>query len=96
VNKLARFACAVALAVPLSGMAQVAITVGPPPPVVETRGPAPYAGAVWVGGYHRYEGGRYVWVPGSWQRPPHPGARWEPGRWDHAHDGYHWHEGRWK
>ncbi len=97
-NKLARFACVVALAIPLSGMAQVgvAVRIGPPPPVVETRGPAPFAGAVWVGGYHRWDGNRYVWVPGSWQRPPHPGAHWVPGRWNHAHDGYHWREGRWR
>ena len=58
--------------------------------------PPPYAGAVWIGGYHRWDGGRYVWVPGRWDRPPHPGARWEPGRWDHGHDGYRWREGRWR
>jgi hypothetical protein len=96
VNKLARYACIAALAFPLTGMAQVVVRVAPPAPIVETQGPPPYAGAVWIGGYHRWDGGRYVWVPGRWDRPPHPGARWEPGRWDHGHDGYRWREGRWR
>ncbi len=76
--------------------AQIVVRIGPPPVVVEHPGPPPGAGFVWVGGYHRWDGGRYVWVPGHYDRPPHPGAHWRPGRWEHRHDGYRWHEGRWK
>jgi len=30
----------------------------------------------------------YVWVPGRWDRPPHPGAHWVAHRWVRVHD--HW------
>jgi hypothetical protein len=76
--------------------AQVAIRIGPPAPVVERPGPPPREGFVWIGGYHRWDGQRYVWTPGRWAEPPRPHARWEAGRWEHRHDGYVWVEGRWK
>jgi opacity protein-like surface antigen len=81
---------------PAAAFAQVVVRIGPPAPVVERRGPAPGAGFVWIGGYHRWDGGRYVWVPGRWDRPPHPGAHWVEHRWEHRHDGYVFHEGHWR
>ncbi len=46
--------------------AQVVIHAGPPPPViVERPGPPLHAGWVWVSGYYRWNGARYVWVPGT-------------------------------
>ena len=81
---------------PAASYAQVLVRVGPPAPIVERRGPAPGPGYVWIDGYHRYEGGRYVWTPGRWDRPPHPGARWEAARWEHRHGGYVFHEGHWR
>ncbi len=68
------------LAISVPAFAQVSfdIEVGPPPPRHEVIVAAPFPEAVWVPGYHRWDYGAraYVWVPGVWQRPPHPGARW--------------------
>jgi len=81
---------------PAASFAQVVVRVGPPVDVVETRGPAPGHDYVWIGGYHRWDGNRYNWTPGRWERPPHPGAHWVAHRWEHRHDGYVFHEGHWK
>ncbi len=65
------------LAAGLASAAQVVIRVAPPPPVrVGVVGVAPGPGFVWVEGYHAYQGGGYVWVPGRWVLPPRPRARW--------------------
>ena len=58
--------------------------------------PAPFAGAVWVGPEWRWQGGRYVYVPGSWVKPRRPGAVWAPGRWKYNRRGYVWMPGRWR
>jgi hypothetical protein len=81
---------------PAASFAQVVIRVGPPAPIIETRGVPPDRGYVWIDGYHRWEGGAYVWTPGRWERPPHPGAHWVAHRW--AHRGDHWVliEGHWR
>ncbi len=79
-----------------AAQAQVVIRVAPPPPIVEHYGPAPRPGYVWVGGYHRWDGGRYVWIPGYWAAPPRPHAVWVPGRYYRYHGGYAWREGRWR
>jgi opacity protein-like surface antigen len=94
-----KIALAVLLAlilVPAASFAQVVIRVGPPAPIVETRGPRPDRGYVWIGGYHRYEGGQYIWTPGRWDRPPREGQRWVAHRW--VHNGDHWElrEGHWR
>jgi hypothetical protein len=68
----------------------------PPRPVREVVVVRPGPGHVWVRGYHRWEGGSYVWVPGHWQQPPRPRARWVPGRWRHERRGWYWTEGRWR
>jgi hypothetical protein len=70
---------------PAASFAQVVIRIGPPPPVVER-----------IAGYHRYEGDHYAWTPGRWERPPHPGARWEAHRWEHRHGQWVLVEGRWR
>jgi hypothetical protein len=77
--------------------AQSVVRIGPPPrPIVETPPPAPQPGWVWVHGYHRWDGGTYVWVPGEWREPEHPGAVWVDGHWAHRHGGYVWIEGHWR
>src|SRR5882762_9782802 len=76
--------------------AQVVIRVGPPPPVVERYGPPPRPGWAWRGGYHRWDGQRYVWVPGSWGRPPRRGAIWVPGGYNHRGDGWRYRRGYWR
>jgi hypothetical protein len=78
--------------------AQVVVRIGPPPPVREVVPPPPHEHADWAwhSGYHRWDGEKYVWVPGVYEQPPHPHAAWAPGHWDHHHDGYVWVEGHWR
>jgi len=75
--------------------AQVYVRVGPPPRPREVVPVNPHPGWVWHEGYHRWDGRRYVWVPGEYVAPPRPGVRWVPGHWDRRHGGYVWIEGHW-
>lgn len=86
------------LAASLSAGAQVAIRIGPPPRVVERRPPPPYGhpGWAWQAGYHRWDGQRYVWVPGAYAAPPRPRAVWVEGRWVNRGGGWYWREGHWR
>ena len=79
-----------------ASFAQVVVRIAPPPIVVEERGRPPERDYVWVDGYHRWDGGRYVWVPGHWDRPPHPHAHWVAHHWVHHHDGWVLVEGHWR
>ena len=76
--------------------AEVIVRVAPPRPVYETRGPMPGRGYVWINGYHRWDGRAHVWVPGRWERPPHPRSRWVEHRWVKRHGGYVFVEGHWR
>ncbi|MGA9670064.1 MAG: hypothetical protein WBQ94_12700 [Terracidiphilus sp.] len=94
-----KIALAVLLAltqIPAASNAQVVVRIGPPPVVVEHPGPPPERGFVWVSGYHRWDDGRYVWVPGHYERPPHRGAHWVAHRWVHVHDHWEMREGHWR
>ena len=88
--------CGLMLAATLAAGAQIVVRIGPPPPVHEEIGVAPHPGWVWQAGYHRWDGGAYVWVPGHWAEPPRPHAHWVPGHWDHRGGGYVWVEGHWR
>ena len=81
---------------PAASFAQVVVRIGPPAPIVERRPPPPERGFVWIDGYHRWDGAHYVWVPGRWDRPPHPGGHWVAHRWVHRHDGWVLEEGHWR
>jgi len=70
---------------------------GPPAPqAYGAFGVAPGPGFVWIDGYHVYRGGRYVWVPGRWVRPPRGGAGWVRPEWRHEAHGWRFHEGHWR
>ncbi|MGA8530891.1 MAG: hypothetical protein WB622_14340, partial [Acidobacteriaceae bacterium] len=73
-KKLLLIATAALLSLPPLFAQQVVVRVGPPPVVIEHPGPRPHPGWAWVGGYHRWDGARYVWVPGRWAQPPRPHA----------------------
>jgi hypothetical protein len=81
---------------PVASLAQVAIRIGPPPPVYERRGPPPERGYVWINGYHRYEGDHNVWTPGRYERPPREHQRWVAHRWEHRHGQWVMVEGHWR
>lgn len=90
------FLLAACAALPAS--AQIVVRVGPPPRVVERRPPPPmeHRDWAWHAGYHRWDGNRYVWVPGAYEAPPRPRAIWVEGRWVHRGGGWYWREGHWR
>ena len=55
----------------------------------------PYRNAVWVAGYHKWNGHRYVWVRGRWVKP-RKGSVWVQGHWAHNRHGWYWVGGHWK
>lgn len=74
----------------------VFVRTRPPAALVEVRGTAPGPGHVWISGYHAWQGGAYVWIPGHWDRAPHTRAVWVSGTWKHHRDGWYWVDGHWK
>jgi YXWGXW repeat-containing protein len=68
----------------------------PPPVRVEVIGVAPGPGFIWIGGFWRWGGGQYVWVPGRWAARERGYHHWNPGRWRHTRRGWYWVEGRWR
>ncbi len=80
------------------GYSRVSIDLAPHPLRVEVRPAPPSVGFVWTPGYYDYRGANYVWVGGSYARPPTVGLGWvepryvtvgghytfQPGRWDFA------------
>ncbi len=81
---------------PAIAMAQVFVRIAPPAPIVEVHNRPPHPGWVWIDGYHRWDGHRYVWVHGVWRRPPHPGAVWVAHRWEQRDRGWVMVEGHWQ
>ncbi|QHN04497.1 hypothetical protein FTO74_14855 [Granulicella sp. WH15] len=78
--------------------AQIAVRIGPPARPVERIPPPPreHRDWAWRAGYHRWDGRRYVWVPGAYLAPPRPYAHWIDGHWDRRGGGYVWVEGYWR
>ena len=72
------------------------VRVGPPAPIIETRLVSPGPGHIWIAGFQRWNGSRYVWVPGYWAQPPRARASWAPGRWVHARRGWYFVDGHWR
>jgi hypothetical protein len=90
------FVLGLSLSRPVDAAVRVYVNVAPPPLIVETRPPAPGPLYVWVGGYHRWDGRAYVWVPGRWVVPPRRHGRWVPGHWVRHRRGWFWVEGHWR
>ncbi len=75
----------------------VIIKTAPPPPVsVAIVGRAPSAKYVWIPGYYKGSGGRYIWVAGRWMKPPHAGVVWVAPAWQRGPNGYVFVAGRWR
>jgi hypothetical protein len=81
----------------IPAIGQIGIVIGrePPPMRYERRPPMPGPGFAWIDGYWGWRGGRYVWVPGRWERPPYAGAYWSHGHYDRYNNGWAYHEGHW-
>lgn len=84
-------ACVIA---PAPGYYGAVVATAPPALQVETVGVAPYPGAFWISGGWFWEGGRYAWHRGYWERP-RAGYRWEPHRWERDRDGWRERPGHW-
>ncbi|HJK93488.1 MAG TPA: hypothetical protein RMH85_06625 [Polyangiaceae bacterium LLY-WYZ-15_(1-7)] len=67
----------------------------PPPPRVTVQGPAPFPDAVYVQGYWRWNGERYVWQEGEWRRA-REGHRFEQPHWEREDEGWVFVEGHWE
>ncbi len=68
---------------------EAVVDMAPPAaPYPEVVGVAPFPGAIWIGGYWGWNGGRHVWIGGRWEHP-RPGFYWAPHRW--VASGGHWH-----
>src|SRR5215467_11807993 len=79
------------------GFGQTVVRVAPPPPVrVGVVGRPPHPGFVWIEGYQRWDGRRYVWVSGRWVRPPRPGAVWVSPAWTRRGSGWVFRSGYWR
>src|SRR6476646_4396656 len=57
---------------------------------------APYPNAVWVGPEWVWRHGRYVAVPGHWERIRRHRGMWVPGYWERRREGYIWIPGHWR
>ncbi len=78
--------------------AQIVVRIGPPPPPVnETVPPAPndHPNYAWQKGYYKYDGERYVWVPGRYVEAPYEHATWVEGHWVERDGGWIWVDGHW-
>ncbi|HUI43541.1 MAG TPA: YXWGXW repeat-containing protein [Terriglobia bacterium] len=88
---------AVLMTAGLASAQQVVIRVAPPRPEHVGRiGRAPGPGFVWIEGYHEWRGNAYVWVPGRWERPPRPRARWVRPHYRHVRGGWIFVAGHWR
>ena len=76
--------------------AEVVVRIAPPAAIVERPIARPGPNHVWIGGYHRWDGNAYVWMPGRWEVPPRPHVRWVAHRWVRKHGNWVFVEGRWR
>lgn len=71
-------------------------TTPPPPPQAEMV-PAPTSERMsWDRGHWRWDGYRYVWVPGHYVERPYAQSVWVPGHWVQRPEGWVWEEGHWR
>lgn len=75
---------------------EVLVNEAPPAVRVETQTVSPGTGYVWTPGYWRWSGRDYVWISGSWVRPPRASVVWVAGHWAHRPRGWVWVPGHWR
>jgi hypothetical protein len=69
--------------------------VGPPPLKSEAISTKPGPNSVWIGGYWKWKGHKYVWAPGHWVKPK-AGKSWVPGHWQKRGPHWVWKKGPWR
>lgn len=83
--------------IPQSNEVVVEQPPAPPPPIVEPPAPPlPSPDMTWVAGSYRWEGRRYEWNRGHYERPPRPQARHVAGHWETRGRGRVWIDARWE
>jgi hypothetical protein len=66
----------------------------PPPVKAEVKPAAPSVTAIWIDGHWQWNGNRYVWKKGHWEKKA-KGA-WVKGQWKKTGRGHKWVPGHWK
>lgn len=80
----------------VQGGLAIVVDVGPPAIHPEVRVLAPGPEFLWVPGYWDWSERNWLWVSGSWQRPPHAGARWAAPRYRHRAGRWSYYRGHWR
>jgi hypothetical protein len=84
---------------PPAAQAEIVVEGAPPPPPApehEVVPASPGVEFVWVPGYHRWDGHRYVWTHGRYEHRPHANARWKGAHWEPRGHAHVWVEGNWE
>jgi len=84
----------VALGISSCTTEQVVVERPPAPPAVVVK-PETHPHKIYVDYEYRWEGGKYVLVPGHYIKE-RPGKTWIPGHWEQKPKGYKWVTGHWK
>jgi hypothetical protein len=50
---------------------------------------------LWVPGYWERDPGKWTWIKGRWEEPPHEKAHWRKGHWKWHEGKWHWQRGHW-
>jgi len=88
-------ATAVLAAAPSEAHVGIVVGIAPPAPIVEPVPAPPVVGYAWRPGHWRWNGVRYVWLPGRYMAPPRVGAVWMAGHWSARAAGWVWVPGHW-
>ncbi len=73
----------------------VYVRKAPPPVRVEVRPVKPYANAVWVAGYWKWNGRNHVWTSGRWVKARR-GRTFVKGHWQKKPRGWRYVPGHWR
>lgn len=97
IAKVFVLAAALTIGITAASQAQIVVRVHPRRPhVVYHRTPAPSPRHIWVEEDWTPRGRGYAWHGGYWAAPPHAGAVYVPGHWEHRRGGEVWISGTWR
>ncbi|MEK7397718.1 MAG: hypothetical protein AAB116_12375 [Candidatus Poribacteria bacterium] len=73
----------------------VYVKKAPPKAIAETPSAKPNTSAIWVSGFWKWNGKKYVWVNGYWDTNP-LGKEWVSGKWQKTRNGWLREPGYWR